>query len=179
MTKNSYTRQICDRLKQNVAESLDNCQLKGIQTKERTREELAGTPGARRVKAKLDVDNAITSSSPSHFPSFIGINSLPSGEASLQPVPASVLHPNSIGASASVPIQTLDEGYGAPIFWALTYPSNHVAEQFRGEIGDIQTSIMDPSSDLGVSEYSTMPQGQEGYMFGHPHNRAEEYHRPS
>ena len=63
---------------------------------------------------------------------------------------------------------------------ALTYPSNHVAEQFRREIGDVQTSIMDPSSDLGVGEYSTMPQGvQEGYMFGHPHNGAEEYHRQS
>jgi len=193
MTKNSYTRQICDRLRQNVAESLDNCQLKGIQTKKRTRE-LAGTQGARRVKAKLDVVDAITNSSPSHFPSFIGINSLPSDEASIQPVPASAplftvaepaasdvsfvgisgqsLHPNSIGTSARVPIETLDESYGAPIFWALTYPSNYVAEQFRGEMGDIQTSIMDPSSDLGVGEYSTMPQG----VFGHPHNGAEEYH---
>jgi hypothetical protein len=179
MTKNSYTRQICDRLKQNVAESLDNCQLKGAQTKKRTRE-LAGTPGARRVKAKLDVDDAITSSSPSHFPSFIGTSSLPSDEASLQPVPASALHTNSIGASARVPIESLDEGYGAPIFWAITYPSNHMAEQFREEIGGIQTGIMDPSSDPGVGGYSTMPQGvQEGYMFGHPHNGAEEYHRQS
>ena len=170
MTKNSYTRQICDRLRQNVAESLDNCQLKGVK---RTRE-LAGTPGARRVKAKLDVDDAITNSSPSHFPSFIGVNSPPSDEASLQPVPALALHPNSIGAS------TLDESYGAPVFWALTYPTNNVAEQFHGEIGDIQASIMDPSSNLGVGEYSTMPQGvQEGYMFGHPHNGAEEYHGQS
>ena len=95
-------------------------------------------------------------------------------------MPASVLHPNSIGALARVPIETLDEGYGAPIFWALTYPSNHVVEQFRGEIGGIQTSIIDPSSDLGVSKYSTIPQGvQEGYMFEHPHNRAEEYYRQS
>lgn len=46
MTKNSYTRQICDRLRQNVAESLDNCQLKGVK---RTRE-LAGTPAARRSR---------------------------------------------------------------------------------------------------------------------------------
>jgi hypothetical protein len=75
MTKNSYTRQICDRLRQNVAESLDNCQLKGIQTKKRTRE-LAGTPGARRVKAKLDVVDAITNLLLLYFPSFIGINSL-------------------------------------------------------------------------------------------------------
>ncbi|KAF4632726.1 hypothetical protein G7Y89_g5396 [Cudoniella acicularis] len=175
MMKNSYTSQICDRLKQNVAESLDNCQLKGIQTKKRTRE-LAGIPGARRVKAKLDVVDAITNTSPSHFPSFIGINSLPSNKASIQPVPASAplftvaepaasdvsfvgisgqsLHPNSIGASAKVPIETLDESYGAPIFWALTYPSNHVVEQFRGEMGDIQTSIMDPSSDLGVATFA-------------------------
>jgi hypothetical protein len=173
MTKNSYTRQICDRLREIAAERLDECQLKSVETKKRTRE-LAEAPGARRVKGKLDVDDAITSSSPSHFPSFTGINSLSSDEASLQPVLASALHPNSIGAS--VPIETLDE-YGAPIFWAITYPSNHVAQQFSGEI---QTSIMDPSSDLGVGEYSTMPQGvQEGYMFGHPHNGAEEYHGQS
>ena len=153
--------------------SLDNCQ-----TKKRTRE-LAGTPGARRVKAKLGVDDAITSSSPSHFPSFIDINSHPSGEASLRPVPASALYPNSIEASAGVPIETLDEGYGAPIFQALTYPSFCVAE-FRGEIGDIQTSITDPSSNLEVSDYSTMSQGvHEGYMFGYPHNGAEGYHRQS
>jgi hypothetical protein len=167
MTKNSYTRQICDRLREIAAERLDKCQ--GVETKKRTRE-LAGTPGARRVKEKLDVDDAMTSSSLAHFPSLNGINSLSSDEASLQPVLASALHSNS------VPIETLDE-YGAPIFWAFTYPSNPVVEQFRGEIGDIQTSIMDPSSDLGVVEYSTMPQGiQEGYMFGNPHNTAEEYH---
>jgi hypothetical protein len=202
MTKNSYTRQICDRLRKNVAERLDNFQLIGVETKKRTRE-LAGTPGARRVKTKLDgVDDAITNSSPSHFPGFIGINSLPSDEASMQPVtvstplfsvaepvasggsfvgiPAQSLHPNSVAASARVPIESLDESYGAPIFWALTYPSNHVAEQFRGEMGDIHTRIMDLSSDLGVGEYSTMPQGvQEGYVFRHPHNGAEEYHGQS
>jgi hypothetical protein len=176
MTKNFYTRQICDRLRDIAAERLNECQLKSVETKKRTRE-LAGTPGARRVKGKLDVDDAITSSSPSHFPSFTGINSLSSDEASLQPVLASALHPNSIGAS--VPIETLDE-YGAPIFWAFTYPSNQVAQQFSGEIGDIQTSIMDPSSNLGVGEYSTMPPGvQEGYMFRNPHNGAEEYHGQS
>lgn len=173
MTKNSYTRQICDRLREIAAEGLDKCQ--GVETKKRTRE-LVGTPGARRVKGKLDVDDTITSSSPSHFPGFTGTNSLSSDEASLQPVPVSALHLNSIGASARVPIETLDE-YGAAIFWSLTYPSNHVAQQFSGEIGDIQTSIMDPS-DLGVGEYSAM-RVQEGYMFGHPHNGGEEYHGQS
>ena len=173
MTKNLYTRQICDRLRERAASGLDECQLKGVETKKRTRE-LAGTPGARRVKEKLDVDDAITTSSPSHFPSFAGINSLSSDEASLLPVPASALPPNPTGASGH--IETLDE-YSAPIFWAITYPSNHVVQQFGGEIGDIQTSIMHPSSNPGVGEYSTMPQGvQEGYMFGHPHNGAEEYH---
>lgn len=172
MTKNLYTRQICDRLREIAAEKLDKCQLK-VETKKRTRE-LAGTPDARRVKGKLDVNDVIPSSSPSHFPRFTGINSLTSDEASLQPVLASALHSNSIGAL--VPIETLDE-YGAPIFWAITYPSIHVAQQFGGEI---QTSIMDPSSDLRVGEYSTMPQGvQEGYTFGHPHNRAEDYHGQS
>jgi hypothetical protein len=82
MMKNSYTRQICDRLREIAAERLDECQLKSVETKKRTRE-LAGTPGARRVKGKLDVDDAIISSSPSHFPSFTGINSLSSDEASL------------------------------------------------------------------------------------------------
>lgn len=124
MTKDSYTRQICDRLREIAAERLDECQLKGVETKKRIREP-AETSGARRVKGKLDVDNAITSSSPSHFPSFTGINSLSSDEASLQPVLASALNPNSMGAS--VPIETLDE-YGAPIFWAFTYPLNQMAQ---------------------------------------------------
>ncbi len=64
---------------------------------------------------------------------------------------ASALYSNSIGAL--VLIEILDE-YGALIFWAITYPSIYVAQQFGGEI---QTSIMDLSSDLRVGEYSTMP----------------------
>jgi hypothetical protein len=53
-----------------------------------------------------------------------------------------------------------------------------VAKQFRKEIGNIYTSSIDLSSNLGVGKYSTMPQGvQEGYVFGHPHNKAEEYHK--
>jgi hypothetical protein len=69
---------------------------------------------------------------------------------------ASALYSNSMGAS--VPIDTLDE-YGALIFWAFMYPLNQVAQQFSGEIGNIQTSIMDLSSNLGVGEYSIMPPG--------------------
>ena len=149
--------------------------MTGVQTKKRARE-VAGTSGAR-VKAKLGVEDAITSSSLSYYPGFIGINSHLSSEALLRPVPASALYPNSIGASAGVPIETLDEGYGTLIFQALTYPSFCVAE-FRGEIGDIQTSIMDLSSNLEVGDYSTILQGRhEGYMFGYPYNGAEEYHR--
>ena len=109
ITKNSYTRQIYDRLREIAAEKLGEYQLK-VETKKRTRE-LAGTQDARRVKGKLD--NAITSLLPSYFPRFTGINSLTSNEASLQLVLASALYPNSIGAL--VPIETLDK-YGAPIF---------------------------------------------------------------
>jgi hypothetical protein len=66
----------------------------------------------------------------------------------------SALHLNSMGASARVLIKTLDE-YGAVIFWSLTYPLNHMAQQFSREIGDIQTSIID-ASNLGVGKYSAM-----------------------
>jgi hypothetical protein len=113
--------------------------------------ELAGILGARRVKAKLDINDAITNLLLSHFPSFISINSLLSDKASLQLVPVSVLYPNSIGALI------LDESYSAPVFWTLTYPTNNIAEQFHREIGYIQASIIDTSSNLGVSKYSTMP----------------------
>jgi hypothetical protein len=138
MTKNSYTRQICDQLRKNVAKRLNNFQLIGVKTKKRTRE-LARTLSARRVKTKLDgVDNTITNLLLSHFPGFIGINFLLSDKASMQlvtvltllfsvaePVASSrsfveilaqLLYPNSVAASARVLIKLLDKSYSALIF---------------------------------------------------------------
>lgn len=150
LIKNSYTQQTCNGLKERVAAKLDGYQSTGIETKKRTHG-LAETTGGQRVKTKLDiVDNATVNSSHAlNFPSFISINYLLSKEASI-PVNATIplfgvtdpvvtdgccgiiaqpLNPNSIGASIGYPIESsLDESYSAPIFWALTYPSYHVAE---------------------------------------------------
>jgi len=105
--------------------------------------------GTRRIKEKLDINNAMISLSLVYFLSLNGINSLLFNEASLQPVLASALHSNS------VPIETLDK-YGAPIFWAFTYSSNSVIKQFYKEIGNIQISIIDSSFNLRIVKYSTI-----------------------
>jgi len=81
--KQSYTRQMCSRLRENAAEMLGKCERKTkkrtkelegtpdvrkVETKKRKRQ-LAGTPDTQRVKTKLDgIDDAITNPSPSHSP---------------------------------------------------------------------------------------------------------------